>query len=161
MTTSTRRSPTPRCVRLHEGTDEPYTLADYRNRYGRYKTDPNLQAAHAAAAWIVTLDDHELDNNWADEIPQDPDLQPPAAFRARRIAAFQAYYEHMPLRRSSMPRGLDMRLYRQARFGRLATLHVLDTRQYRSDQPLTLEEAYDPARDDDRRRAGELAGARE
>jgi len=138
--------PNPALVRLHEGTDEPYSLADYRNRYGRYKTDPNLQAAHAAAAWIVTLDDHELDGDWADEIPNDPDLQPPAAFRARRIAAFQAYYEHMPLRRSSMPRGLDMRLYRQARFGRLASLHVLDTRQYRSDQPLTLEEAYDPAR---------------
>ncbi len=121
-------------------------MAAYRNRYGRYKTDPNLQAAHAAAAWIVTLDDHELDGDWADEIPNDPDLQTPEAFRARRVAAFQAYYEHMPLRRSSMPRGLDMRLYRQARFGRLASLHVLDTRQYRSDQPTTLEGAYDPTR---------------
>jgi alkaline phosphatase D len=94
----------------------------------------------------VTLDDHEIDNNWADEIPQDPDQQSPEAFRARRIAAFQAYYEHMPLRRSSVPRGLGMRLYRRLPFGRLATVHVLDTRQYRSDQPATLEQANDPAR---------------
>jgi alkaline phosphatase D len=139
-------TPNPAALRRHEGTGEPLSLTDYRNRHAQYKTDPDLQAAHAAVPWIVTLDDHELDNNWADEIPQDPDLQTPEAFRARRIAAFQAYYEHMPLRRSSMPRGLDMRLYRHVPFGRLATMHVLDTRQYRSDQPATLAEANDPAR---------------
>ncbi len=133
-------------VRTHEGTGEPYTLVEYRNRHAQYKTDPNLQAVHAAFPWIVTLDDHEIDNNWADEIPQDPDQQSPEAFRARRIAAFQAYYEHMPLRRESMPVGLDMQLYRRLRFGNLATVHVLDTRQYRSDQPTTLEEAMDPSR---------------
>ena len=132
--------------RHHEGTGEPHTLQQYRNRYGTYKTDPNLQAAHAAFAWIVTLDDHEVDNNWAGATPQDPKLQSAAAFRARRIAAFQAYYEHMPLRRSSLPRGLDMQIYRRLRFGSLATLHVLDTRQYRSVQPKTLAEANDPAR---------------
>ncbi len=138
--------PNPLAIRKHEGTDEPYSLVDYRNRHAQYKTDRDLQAAHAAAPWIVTLDDHELDNNWADEIPQDPDLQTPEAFRARRIAALQAYDEHMPLRRSSVPNGLDMRLYRRLRFGQLAAVHVLDTRQYRSDQPATLAEAEDPAR---------------
>jgi alkaline phosphatase D len=138
--------PNPLAARMHEGTDEPYTLENYRNRHAQYKTDANLQAAHAAFPWIVTLDDHDLDNNWADEIPENPDQQTPEAFRARRIAAFQAYYEHMPLRRASLPRGLDMRLYRRLGFGRLATLHVLDTRQYRSDQPATLAEAEDPAR---------------
>ncbi len=138
--------PNPNAARLHEGTDEPYTLENYRNRHAQYKTDRDLQAAHAAAPWIVTLDDHELDNNWADEIPQDPHLQTPEAFRARRIAALQAYYEHMPLRRASVPRGLDMRLYRRLTFGGLVALHVLDTRQYRGDQPATLAEADDPTR---------------
>jgi alkaline phosphatase D len=138
--------PNPSAHRIHQGTDEPYSLADYRNRHAQYRTDPDLAAAHAAVPWIVTLDDHEIDNNWADEIPQDPDLQSPEAFRARRIAALQAYYEHMPLRRESVPDGLDMRLYRRLEFGRLASLHVLDTRQYRSDQATTIEQANDPAR---------------
>ena len=132
--------------RRHEGVDEPYSLLDYRNRHAQYKTDPDLQAVHAVVPWIVTLDDHEIDNNWAGDLPQDPHLQPAAKFRARRAAAFQAYYEHMPLRRSSLPRGLDMHLYRRLRFGRLASLHVLDTRQYRSHQPGNLAEAEDPAR---------------
>ncbi|GIJ52354.1 alkaline phosphatase [Virgisporangium aliadipatigenens] len=138
--------PNPNAVRLHEGSGEPYTLENYRNRHAQYRTDADLQAAHAAFPWIVTLDDHEIDNNWADEIPQDPDLQSPAAFRERRKAALQAYYEHMPLRRSSLPQGLDMKLYRRIGYGRLASVHVLDTRQYRSDQPSTLDEANDPAR---------------
>jgi len=100
-------APNPAAARQHDGTGEPYTLAEYRNRHARYKTDPDLQAAHATFPWIVTFDDHEIDNNWADEIPQDPDLQSPEAFRARRIAAFQAYYEHMPLRRGSLTDGLQ------------------------------------------------------
>jgi alkaline phosphatase D len=68
----------PAAVRQHESNDEPYSLVDYRNRYALYRSDTNLQDAHAAFAWIVTLDDHEVDNNWAGEIPQDPDLQSPA-----------------------------------------------------------------------------------
>jgi len=138
--------PNPNAIRMHQGTAEPYSLTDYRNSHAQYKTDLDLQAAHAAVPWIVSLDDHELDNNWADEIPQDPALQTPEAFRARRAAAFQAFYEHLPLRRASVPRGIDMRLYRRLRFGSLASLHVLDTRQYRSDQPANLAEAEDPAR---------------
>jgi alkaline phosphatase D len=103
--------PNPNALRTHEGTDEPYSLTDYRNRHAQYRTDASLQAAHAAHPWIVTFDDHEVDNNWADDIPQDPDQLTPEAFRARRIAAFQAYYEHMPLRRSSRPHGPDLQLY--------------------------------------------------
>jgi alkaline phosphatase D len=137
--------PNPAAARLHEGTGEPYSLRDYRNRHAQYRSDPDLQRAHATFPWIVTLDDHELDNNWADEIPQDPALQSPAAFRSRRRAAFQAYYEHMPLRRESVPSGLDMRVHRRLRFGSLASLHVLDTRQHRSDQPATLAAAESAA----------------
>ncbi|MGH3482379.1 MAG: alkaline phosphatase D family protein [Nocardioidaceae bacterium] len=139
-------NPNPNAVRTHDGTGEPFSLVDYRNRHARYRSDASLQAAHAAHPWIVTLDDHEIDNNWADDIPQDPQNQTPEAFRARRIAAFQAYYEHMPLRRSSLPDGPDMQLYRRMDFGDLVRVSVLDTRQYRSDQVATEAEAWDPSR---------------
>ncbi|HYN94776.1 MAG TPA: alkaline phosphatase D family protein, partial [Pilimelia sp.] len=118
--------------RDHEG-PETVTLANYRQRHAQYKADLDLQAAHAAAPWLVVWDDHEVDNNWADEVPERPDIPQPD-FLARRAAAFQAYYENMPLRRASVPRGIDMQLYRRVRWGRLATFHLLDTRQYRDDQ---------------------------
>ncbi|SDZ40536.1 alkaline phosphatase D [Micromonospora pattaloongensis] len=115
--------------RDHEG-PETVTLANYRQRHAQYKTDPDLQAAHAVAPWLVVFDDHEVENNWADEVPEQPDPH----FPARRAAAFRAYYENMPLRRTSIPRGIDMQLYRRLHWGRLATFHMLDTRQYRDDQ---------------------------
>ena len=116
-------------VRDHLGPDT-VTLADYRQRHAQYKTDPDLQGAHPVAPWAVVFDDHEVDENWAGLRPQGP--QP--HFRQRRAAAFRAYYEHMPLRRSSLPRGLGMRIHRRIRWGDLATVHLLDTRQYRDDQ---------------------------
>ncbi|WFE67219.1 alkaline phosphatase D family protein [Micromonospora sp. WMMD714] len=115
--------------RGHEG-PETRTLANYRQRHAQYKTDPDLQAAHAVAPWAVVFDDHEVENNWAGAVPEEPDPN----FLARRAAAFQAYHENMPLRRGSVPRGPDMALYRRLRWGRLATFHLLDTRQYRDDQ---------------------------
>jgi alkaline phosphatase D len=121
-------------VRPHEGDGEPVTLEQYRNRHAQYRTDADLQTCHAAFPWLVVLDDHEIDNNWADQTPDDPQLQSSAEFLARRAAAMQAYYEHMPLSRASLPRGIDMQLYRRIRFGDLLDVHLLDTRQYRSDQ---------------------------
>ena len=94
-------------VRAHSG-PEIITLTDYRNRYAQYKTDQDLQAAHAAFAWAVTWDDHEVENNYADEIPEAGSQTPTTEEFLRRRAA--AYYEHMPLRRSSLPLGPDMRL---------------------------------------------------
>ncbi|UFP96762.1 alkaline phosphatase D family protein [Gloeobacter morelensis MG652769] len=126
------RGPAANSPRKHDG-PEITTLEQYRNRYALYKLDPSLQAAHAAAPWIVTWDDHEVDNNYATLIPEDD--QTPQAFAARRAAAYQAYYEHMPLRLASLPKGADLQLFRRFTFGDLAELHVLDTRQYRSDQP--------------------------
>ncbi|RBQ14592.1 alkaline phosphatase [Spongiactinospora rosea] len=136
-------------VRHHEG-PETETLAGYRQRHAQYKTDPDLRAAHAVTTWAVVWDDHELDNNWADEVPERPDIPQPN-FRARREAAFRAYYENMPLRRTSVPRGIDMQLYRRIRWGRLATFHMLDTRQYRDDQGCgdgyrNCPDSVDPAR---------------
>jgi len=124
-------------VRDHDG-PETVTLANYRQRHAQYKADADLQAAHAIAPWLVVWDDHEVDNNWADEIPenQDPEqLNDSAAhFRQRRAAAFQAYYENMPLRPSALPSGADMTIYRRVQWGRLANFHMMDTRQYRDDQ---------------------------
>ncbi|GAA2352676.1 alkaline phosphatase D family protein [Streptomyces harbinensis] len=111
---------------------ETVTLDDYRLRYSLYHADPDLQAAHAAHPWIVTWDDHEVDNNYAAAVSQDED--PEAEFLVRRAAAYRAYYENLPLRRPQLPEGPDLRLYRRLHFGRLAQLDVLDTRQYRADQ---------------------------
>ena len=132
-------------ARVHEGSDEPYTLVQYRNRYAQYRTDPHLAAMHAAAPWVVTFDDHEVDNDWAGEIPQDPAKQSHDAFVARLTAAFQAYYEHMPVRASAIPDGPHIQMYRRLDFGRLARLNVLDTRQFRSDQVTSQADAEDPS----------------
>ena len=121
----------PGRARSHEG-PELTTLDDYRTRYAVYKTDADLQAAHAAFPWIVTWDDHEVQNNYAGAASQDN--APPEVFLTRRAAAYQAYYEHMPIR-TSHPTGPSMRLYRRFSFGSLASFFVLDTRQYRTDQP--------------------------
>lgn len=112
---------------------EVATLEAYRNRYAQYKSDPHLQAAHAAFPWIVTWDDHEVENNYANL--QRDNRTPPGNFRRRRAAAYQAYYEHLPLRRPALPVGPDMQLYRRLTFGNLAEFNVLDTRQYRTKQP--------------------------
>jgi alkaline phosphatase D len=115
------------------GAPEPHTLDDYRIRHALYKTDPDLQAAHAACPWLFTWDDHEVANDYADDRSQE--LHPRAWFLERRAAAYRAYYEHMPMRRSMVPFGPDMRLFWRAGFGQLATFHMLDDRQHRSHQP--------------------------
>ena len=113
--------------------DEASTLEDYRQRYAIYKTDPDLQAAHAAAPFIMSYDDHEVDNNWAGALSSGN--TPPELFLLRRAAAFQAWYEHMPVRQALMPRGPDILVYRRFAIGNLVSLNVLDTRLFRSDQP--------------------------
>jgi alkaline phosphatase D len=125
-------APTDGLPRRHTG-PAPTDLAGYRLRHALYKTDPDLQAAHAALPFVLTWDDHEIENDYADDHSERFD--PPAAFRRRRAAAYQAYWEHLPLRRRSRPRGSVAQLYRRLRFGDLAELAVLDTRQYRDDQP--------------------------
>ena len=118
-------------MRKH-GAEEPWTLNEYRDRYALYKSDPDLKRAHAAFPWIVTWDDHEVQNDYANDRSQS--LDPPEEFLDRRAAAYRAYYEHMPLPKSMQPQGPDMRIFTRAGFGELATLHVLDDRQYRSHQ---------------------------
>lgn len=115
------------------GTDTPITLDDYRARHALYRTDRQLADAHAAVPFVVTWDDHEVENDYGgDEGGVTAD---PAAFMRRRAAAYQAYFEHMPLRPSALREDGGVRLYRRFAFGDLATIHVLDTRQYRTAGP--------------------------
>ena len=120
-------------VRAHVPARNIMTLDDYRIRHAQYKTDVDLQAAHAAHPWLVTWDDHEFVNNYAD-MDLDPD-RAPEVVAARRTAAYRAYWEHMPLARARKPVGPDLQLYRRFKWGSIATFNVLDGRQYRSDQP--------------------------
>ncbi|GIH98770.1 alkaline phosphatase D family protein [Planobispora takensis] len=104
------------------------TLHQYRNRYARYRTDPDLQAAHRAVPWVTVWDDHEVRDNYQGTLPGDG--SDPAAFRRRRAAAYQAYYEHLPLRVRPSDSGLQM--YRWRPYGRVADFLALDVRQYRT-----------------------------
>ncbi|MBI1765028.1 MAG: alkaline phosphatase D family protein [Acidobacteria bacterium] len=117
-------------VRKHNG-PEIMNLNDYRNRYALYKSDALLQRAHAQFPWVVTWDDHEVANNYAGlYVPTQK-----TGVEARRAAAYQAFFEHMPLRPSLLRQGPYMELYRDLSFGRLLEMQVLDTRQYRTPQP--------------------------
>jgi alkaline phosphatase D len=116
-------------VRHHES-GRPTTLEAYRNRYALYKSDADLQAAHAAHPWIVTWDDHEVVNDYAnDTSPTDLDPKP---FLSIRAAAYQAFWEHMPLSNKVKPAGPSFKLYDRYRFGDLAEITAIDDRQYRS-----------------------------
>jgi alkaline phosphatase D len=135
-------------VRRHNS-GEVRTLDAYRNRYGLYRGDPALQGIHAACPWIVTWDDHEVENNYADLVAENPAEVPD--FAARRAAAYQAWWEHMPVRLGP-PSGPDHTIYRSFDWGRLARFHVIDTRQYRDPQACsgalgpTCAERTDPGR---------------
>ena len=116
-------------VRKH-AFSEPYSLDEYRIRHALYKTDADLQLGHRSMPWILTWDDHEVDNDYADDRPEDG--MDREGFLLRRAAAYRAYYEHMPLPPRMRPKGPDMRIYTELDWGRLVRFCVLDDRQYRS-----------------------------
>jgi alkaline phosphatase D len=118
-------------VRAFDG-PEPTDLDGYRRRHALYKSDPDLRAAHRAAPWVVTWDDHEVENDYADLA--NLKALDPAVFARRRAAAYQAYFEHMPVRPSLWARAGGPQLYRNLAWGDLFSLPVLDGRQYRSNQ---------------------------
>ena len=155
-------------VRRHRG-GEPRTLAEYRVRHAQYKTDPDLRDLHAAVPWISMWDDHEVANDYADARSEDLERD----FIARRAAAYQAYFEHLPLRARQRPRGADARMSARTDWGRLARFHLVDGRQYRTPQACprpgrggannvtsACRELFDPGRTIARRDAGALAGRR-
>ncbi|MCX2860474.1 alkaline phosphatase D family protein [Paucibacter sp. PLA-PC-4] len=106
------------------------TLDDYRQRYAQYKSDPHLQAMHAAAPWLLTWDDHEVENDYAGDVSQHLEL----GFALRRAAAAQAYWEHLPFPKAARPRGSDFRLHERYDWGALARIITLDNRQWRDPQ---------------------------
>ena len=119
------------------------TLDDYRQRYALHRGEAELQAMHAACPWIVTWDDHEVQNDYAG-LTTGENGPAVADFAARRAAAYQAFYEHMPVRASALTqavaglvKGAETRLYSELRFGKLASLYLLDDRQYRDAQACT------------------------
>jgi alkaline phosphatase D len=130
--------------------DEAVTLNDYRYRYSLYKLDPDLQAAHASAPFVMSFDDHEVSNDWAGLWNQAG--APAELFALRRAAAFQAWYEHVPVRKAQLPRGPDIQGYRRFAVGDLVTMNVLDTRQFRtppacgSGRKHNCTEAFEPHR---------------
>lgn len=117
-------------VRRHDSPGEIRTLNEYRNRYALHRMDEDLQRLHAEAPALVTWDDHELQNDYSNMYSQSFDDE--ARFRARRVAAYRAYYEHMPLSALSWPNGPSLRLYQRYAFGDLAEIAMIDGRQYRS-----------------------------
>ncbi len=119
-------------VRKHNST-EPVTLDEYRARYALYKSDVDLQSAHKLHPWLAIWDDHEVQNDYANDRSQHND--PREQFLLRRAAAYQAYYEHMPLPAAMRPRGPAMPIHTRIEIGQLAQLYLLDGRQYRSHQP--------------------------
>lgn len=118
-------------LRAHEG-PAPVTLDAYRARHATYKLDPDLRAAHAAHPWIVTWDDHEVENDYAGAFSRNG--TPAPEFLRQRAAAYKAYFEHLPVSPSMAPDGPAMRIHERYRWGRLADLWTLDNRQYRDVQ---------------------------
>ncbi|MFY1631831.1 alkaline phosphatase D family protein [Solwaraspora sp. WMMB335] len=118
-----------RVVRPVRPAHEVLTLADYRARHGCYKTDPELQALHAAVPWAITWDDHEVANDQWSGGAENHTPGTEGDWSRRLAAARQAYFEWMPVRTG--PAG---RIYRRLRFGTLAELSLLDLRTYRSQQ---------------------------
>lgn len=130
----------PDKVRVHSDGVEATTLPLYRNRYAQYRLDDDLQRLHAEVPMLITWDDHEVQNDYADQWAETFD--DPQTFLKRRAAAYQAFYEHMPIRPSRWTRqGPDLRIYDRFRFGRLAEISMLDGRQYRN-----REACYGPPR---------------
>ena len=114
----------------HHNMPVAFTLDDYRARHALYRTDKDLANAHAATPWLLIWDDHDVANDYANDVSEEDD--DPQLFLARRAAAYQAYYEHMPLPRWAVPSGPAMRLYATRAFGDLASIVLLDQRQYRA-----------------------------
>jgi alkaline phosphatase D len=126
-----RKTPVPPALQT-----QAMDLAGFRLLHALYKTDPDLQEAHRRFPFVCIWDDHEVENDYGG-----PFLQDGSPSLGRRAAAYQAFYEHLPLRAISIPTGPDMRIFRRLVFGDLVTFNVLDTRQYRSGHPCGQGEA--------------------
>ena len=119
-------------VRRHPTATPPMTLDEYRVFHAAYKMDPDLQAAHAQTSWFFTWDDHEVANDYS---RMESRATPPETFPARKLAAYKAYYEHMPLRAAAALTDGAMTMYQRVLIGDLAEFNITDARQYRDPLP--------------------------
>ncbi len=110
--------------RKHETEKRPETLDEFRRRHALYKTDEHLQHAHAQIPFFTTIDNHDAIED------KDPDKA------AQRIAAYQAWYEHMPVRGFVGPGANRFDLLRKIQLGNLAQISLLDARQFRDKKDL-------------------------
>ncbi|MGE0480801.1 MAG: alkaline phosphatase [Phycisphaerae bacterium] len=98
------------------------TLGEYRARYRQLLGDPQVQELLARMAVLVGWDDHEVANDYAGADPALP--------REQRDAAYQAFFEYLPIR----PQGIGadpFRTYRRFQFGANLEMFLVDERQYR------------------------------
>lgn len=118
-------------------------VTDFRAAYAQTLLDIDQQAVRSVHAHLSSFDDHEIINDWVSDIDNwsldlpgnDPDAPSPEVFMLKKQAAMQAWYEHMPVRKALLPRGGMVAMNREFRYGDLMAMQLLDTRQYRDDQP--------------------------
>ncbi len=135
-----------RLGRLPDPPHETVTLDDYRRRHAQVKSDSDLQAAHARAAFICVWDDHEVTNDGWIGGAENHQPETEGSWAARKAAAMQAYFEWMPIREPGVGRPREA-IYRSFEFGDLATLVMLETRLLaRSEQ---IEFSGEPGEADD------------
>ena len=115
--------------RNHTRKDKPVTLEDYRLRHALYKTDPHLKRAHASFPFYTVMDNHDA--------LKDVDVTPEAL--SQRAAAYQAWFEHMPMMGGYTPGSTAIYTHGTADFGDLLRLNILDTRQFRDDEDICRE----------------------
>jgi alkaline phosphatase D len=124
--------------------DDAWTLSDYRLIHSVTKTDKDLQAAHAACPWVFIWDDHEVANDYQGDVGKVMAGFTQADFPTRKRNAYQAFFEHLPLRRRSMFTAANrMRIYGQVSYGNLVEFNLLDTRQYRARAACATEGRYE------------------
>jgi alkaline phosphatase D len=117
--------------RVPDPVHENLTLGDYRRRHAQYKQDADLQALHLAHPIVAVWDDHEVANDaWRDGA-QNHQAGTEGDYAARKAAAFQAYFEWMPVR--VLDPAQPERIFRSVRIGDLADLVLLDTRHFARD----------------------------
>ena len=120
-----------------------FDVTDFRAAYAQTLLDIDQQAVRSVHAHLSSFDDHEIINNWVSDAANwkmdlpgnDPDAAPADVFMLKKQAALQAWYEHMPVRKALLPRGGMIAMNREFRYGDLMAMQLLDTRQYRTDQP--------------------------
>jgi alkaline phosphatase D len=113
--------------RVPDPPTETVSLSDYRRRFAQYRSDPDLQAAHACAPWLVTWDDHETTNDAYKDGAENHSPATEGTWTARKAAALQAYYEWMPIRDPAPGKAFEA-INRSFDWGDLATIAMLETR---------------------------------